>query len=52
VNVILLIVVLLLVFGGGGGYYASRSFGAPGVGGVLMLVLVIFLVIWALRGGI
>ena len=43
---ILLIVLLIILLGGGGGYYAHGRYGAPGLGGVLGLVLVILLVLW------
>ena len=34
------------VFGGGGGYYAHSYYGAPGLGGVLGIVLIVVLVLW------
>jgi len=43
---ILLIVLLIVLLGGGGGYYAHGRYGAPGLGGVLGLVLVSLLVLW------
>ena len=45
-----MIVVLALLFGGGGGYYAHQTWGAPGLGGVLVLVLVICLVLFLAQG--
>ncbi|MDR3536186.1 MAG: DUF3309 family protein [Acetobacteraceae bacterium] len=47
---ILLIVVLVLLLGGGGGYYGYNRYGGRGVGGILGLVLVVFLVAWVLGG--
>jgi hypothetical protein len=47
-TLIIIIIILLLIFGGGGGYYAHRTWGAPGLGGVVGLVLVILLVAWLL----
>ena len=41
--VIVLLVILLL---GGGGYYGHRSYGNTGLGGVLGIALVVFLVLW------
>ena len=43
---ILLIVLLIILLGGGGGYYAHGRYGAPGVGGVLGLVLIVLIVPW------
>ena len=51
-GLILLIIVVALLFGGGGGYYAHQNYGAPGLGGVLSVVLVVCLVLWLVRGGI
>jgi hypothetical protein len=50
VGVILIIVVLVLLFGGGGGYYAHRSYGMPGLGGVLGLIAVVLIVLWLVGG--
>jgi hypothetical protein len=36
---ILLIILLIVLLGGGGGYHAHGRYGAPGLGGVLGLVL-------------
>lgn len=47
---ILLIIILLLLFGGGGGYYAHQNYGYSGLGGVLGLILIVVLVLWALGG--
>ena len=46
---ILLIVVLILLLGGGG-YYGYSSYGGPGLGGVVGLVLIIVLVLWLVGG--
>jgi hypothetical protein len=45
-STILIIILLILIFGGGGGYYAHSYYGAPGLGGVLGLVLVVCIVLW------
>ncbi len=45
-TLILIIVVVLLLFGGGGGYYAHRSYGLPGLGGVVGLILVVLVLFW------
>ena len=50
-TLIIVIIVLLLLFGGGGGYYAHRSYGAPGLGGVLGLVVVVLILLWLFGGG-
>jgi hypothetical protein len=50
VTLIIIIVVLLLVFGGGGGYYAHRSYGVPGLGGVLGLIVVVLVLLWLFGG--
>ena len=42
----ILIIVLLILLLGGGGYYGYSSYGGPGLGGALGLVLVIVLVLW------
>jgi hypothetical protein len=47
---ILIIILVLLIFGGGGGYYAHRSYGLPGLGGVLGTVLIILLLLWLFGG--
>jgi hypothetical protein len=47
---ILIIVLLILLLGGGGGYYGYRTYGGPGLGGVLGLVLVVLFVVWLLGG--
>jgi len=49
-SLLLLIIILILLFGGGGGYYGYRSYGGPGLGGVLGLVVVILLVLWLVGG--
>ncbi len=51
-SLILIIIVLVLLFGGGGGYYAHRSYGLPGLGGVVGLILVVFLILWLVGGRI
>ena len=43
---ILLIILIILLLGGGGGYYAHVRYGAPGLGGVLGLVIIILVVLW------
>ena len=45
-GLIVIIIVLVLIFGGGGGYYAHRTWGAPGLGGVVGLILIVLLVLW------
>ncbi len=47
-STILIIIVLLLLFGGGGGYYGYNRYGTRGLGGVLGLVIFIFIVLWLL----
>ena len=49
-TLIIIIVVLLLLFGGGGGYYAHRSYGLPGLGGVVGLILVVLVLLWLFGG--
>jgi hypothetical protein len=49
-GLILLIIILILLFGGGGGYYGYRTYGGPGLGGVLGLVVVILLILWLVGG--
>lgn len=44
----LLVVVLLLVILFGGGTYGYRTWGTPGIGGALGLVIVILLVLYLL----
>ena len=39
-SLLLLIIILVLLFGGGGGYYGYRTYGGPGLGGVLGLILI------------
>jgi hypothetical protein len=43
-NLLLLIVVLLLLFGGGGFYFGGPVIGGSGIGLVLAICLVVFLV--------
>ena len=43
-STILLVIILILIFGGGGGYYAHGRYGAPGLGGVLGIVLIVLIV--------
>ena len=50
VTLIIIIIVLLLLFGGGGGYYAHRSYGLPGLGGVVGLIVAVLLVLWLFGG--
>jgi hypothetical protein len=47
-STLLIIVILILLFGGGGGYYGYNRFGSSGLGGVLVLVLAVFAVLWFL----
>lgn len=46
---IIFIVLVLLLIGGGGGYYGYSTYGGVGLGGVLGLVLTIFIVFWLIR---
>jgi hypothetical protein len=48
---ILIIVLLIVLLGGGGGYYGYRTWGGPGLGGALGLVLIVLFVAW-LAGGL
>ena len=43
-NTLLLIVVLLLLFGGGGFYFGGPVIGGSGLGLILMICLIIYLV--------
>jgi hypothetical protein len=45
---LLIIIIVLLVLFGGGGWYGYRSYGGPGLGGVLGTLLIIILVLWLL----
>ena len=47
-STILIVILLILIFGGGGGYYAHRSYGLPGLGSVVGLIVVVLLVLWLL----
>lgn len=50
---ILIVVVLILLLGGGlGGPYAYRTWGGPGLGGVLGVLLVVLLIVWILGSGV
>jgi hypothetical protein len=49
-GLLLLIIILILLFGGGGGYYGYRTYGGPGLGGVLGLIVVILIVLWLVGG--
>ncbi len=42
-NPILLILVLLLLFGGGGFYYGGPNYGGSGLGFVMIVCLVVYL---------
>jgi hypothetical protein len=44
-GIILVIIIAVLLFGGGG-YYGYRRYGGPGLGGVIALVSIVFLVLW------
>ena len=43
-NPLLLIIILLLVFGGGGFYMGGPAYGGSGIGLILLICLIIFLV--------
>jgi hypothetical protein len=43
-NILLLLVVLLLLFGGGGFYFGGPIIGGSGLGLILMICLVVYLV--------
>jgi hypothetical protein len=45
-STILIIVILILLLGGGGGYYAHGRYGGAGLGGVLGLILTVFVILW------
>jgi hypothetical protein len=47
---LLLIILILLLFGGGGGYYGYSRWGRNGGVGILGLVLIIALVVYAMGG--
>ena len=47
-TMILIILLVIILLGGGGGYYGYRSYGGPGLGGALGLVIVVLLVLWLL----
>lgn len=47
-SILLIVVVLLLLFGGGG--YGYSRYGYGGLGGVLGLVIIVLLIIWATGG--
>jgi hypothetical protein len=49
-TLLIVIILLLVLLGGGGGYYGYRTYGGPGLGGVLGLVLVVILILWLLGG--
>jgi hypothetical protein len=42
-NLVLLILILLLVFGGGGGYYYGGPMVGSGIGGLFLIVLIVWL---------
>jgi hypothetical protein len=44
-DLILIIIVLVLIFGGGGGYYAYGPRGGIGIGGILLVVLILYLIL-------
>jgi hypothetical protein len=43
-NIILIILILLLLFGGGGGFYYGGPMVGSGIGGVLLVDLIIYLI--------
>ena len=45
-NPILIVILIVLLFGGGGGFYGYNTYGGPGLGGALGLVLLIIIVLW------
>jgi hypothetical protein len=45
-TLLLIIVLVIVLLGGGGGYYGYRTYGGPGLGGALGLVLIVLLVLW------
>ena len=45
INPILIVIVIVLLFGGGG-FYGYNTYGGPGLGGALGLVLLIIIVLW------
>jgi hypothetical protein len=49
-TLLIILVVVLLLLGGGGGYYGYRSYGAPGLGGVLGLLVIVLVVFWLFGG--
>jgi hypothetical protein len=49
-TLLLIIVLVIVLLGGGGGYYGYRTWGGPGLGGVLGLVLVILLILYLMGG--
>jgi hypothetical protein len=57
-GMLLLILILILLLGGGGGYYRGwygpynhERYGHSGLGGIIVLVIVIWLVLFLLGGG-
>lgn len=44
-DLILLIIVILLLFGGGFGYHTWGYTGGLGIGGVLLIVLIVYLLV-------
>ena len=44
-NLILIILILLLLFGGGGGYYYGGPIVGSGIGGVRLIILVVYLLV-------
>jgi hypothetical protein len=44
-NLILIILILLLLFGGGGGYYYGGPMVGSGIGGVLLVILIVYLLV-------
>src|SRR2546421_7103042 len=50
IPMLLLIILVVLLFGGGGGYYGYSRWGGGGGIGIVGLILIIMLVVYALGG--
>jgi hypothetical protein len=46
-SLILIVLLLLLVFGGGGGYYYGGPRVGTGIGGLILVVLIVWLLVGA-----